>query len=88
MKLWHSQTYKLETSLNYSLDRVWSVDIGKDSSNTLAIGCDTGSVVVKIGSDEPVVSIKYIYLLNHLFPDIKCLIHLSFNSIPATATVR
>lgn len=53
--------------MNYGLDRVWSVDICKDSSNTLAIGCDTGSVVVKIGSDEPVVSInngKVIYAKN------------------------
>ncbi|KAL4488970.1 hypothetical protein ABPG72_005757 [Tetrahymena utriculariae] len=67
VKLWHSQTYRLETSLNYNLDRVWSVDICKDSSNMLAIGCDEGSVIVKIGSDEPVVSInngKIIYAKN------------------------
>ncbi|EGR29953.1 hypothetical protein IMG5_145440 [Ichthyophthirius multifiliis] len=57
-KIWHSQTFKLETSLNYNLDRVWSLDVCKDSSNVIAIGCDEGSVIVKIGSDEPVVSLK------------------------------
>ncbi|EGR29436.1 hypothetical protein IMG5_155860 [Ichthyophthirius multifiliis] len=70
VKIWHQQTFKLESSLNYNLDRVWSVDICKDSSNIIAIGCDEGSVIVKIGSDEPVVSLKqfsFIYLFSYFF---------------------
>ncbi len=40
------------------LDRVWSIDIGKENSNIIAFGFDEGTVVIKIGSDEPVVSMK------------------------------
>lgn len=47
IRFWHSNTYKLETSLNYNMERVWSLDIGKD--NTIAFGFDEGTVVVKIG---------------------------------------
>ena len=42
------------------MDRVWCVDYSRDGSNTLAFGFDEGAMVVKIGSDEPVVSMKYI----------------------------
>lgn len=58
VKFWHSVTYKLETTLNYNLERVWSIDIGKENSNIIAIGYDEGTVVIKIGSDEPVVSMN------------------------------
>ena len=58
VKFWHSQTFKVETSLNYNLERIWAIDIGKDNSNVLAIGYDEGTVVIKIGSDEPIVSMK------------------------------
>ena len=54
-KIWHSTTYRLETSLNYMLDRLWSLAVLK-GSNSVAIGYDEGTVVVKLGSDEPVVS--------------------------------
>lgn len=40
------------------MDRAWSIDIGKENSNIVAIGYDEGTVVIKIGSDEPVVSMK------------------------------
>jgi coatomer subunit beta' len=59
IRFWHSQTYKLESNLNYNMDRIWSIDLSKDSSNLIAFGFDDGTVVVKIGSDEPVVSMKY-----------------------------
>jgi coatomer subunit beta' len=54
-KVWHSTTYRLETSLNYMLDRLWSIAVLK-GSNSVALGYDEGTVVVKLGSDEPVVS--------------------------------
>lgn len=40
-------------------ERVWSMDVSKDSSNFMAFGFDEGTVVVKIGSDEPIVSMKF-----------------------------
>jgi len=40
------------------MDRVWSIDTVKDNSNIIAIGYDEGTTVIKIGSDEPVVSMN------------------------------
>jgi len=54
-KLWHSTTYRLETSLNYMQERLWSIGVMK-GSNTVALGYDEGTVVIKLGSDDPVVS--------------------------------
>ena len=54
-KIWHATTYKLEQSLNYMLERLWSISILK-GTNTVALGYDEGTVVVKLGSDDPVVS--------------------------------
>jgi coatomer subunit beta' len=56
-KLWHATTFRLETSLNYMLDRLWSIAVlPKGGSNVVALGYDEGAVVLKLGSDEPVVS--------------------------------
>ena len=38
------------------MERIWSMDVSKD--NLMAFGFDEGTVVVKIGSDEPVVSMN------------------------------
>lgn len=63
---WNSNTYKKEHTFSNSkfnlkkdMDRAWSIDTVKDNSNIIAIGYDEGTVVIKIGSDEPVVSMKY-----------------------------
>lgn len=58
MKIWNSQTFKLETSLFCNLERAWSIDVGKENSNIIAIGFDEGTVVYKIGSDEPIASMN------------------------------
>mmetsp|Transcript_28883 Transcript_28883/g.52596 ORF Transcript_28883/g.52596 Transcript_28883/m.52596 type:complete len:898 (-) Transcript_28883:141-2834(-) len=55
VKLWHASTYRLETTLTYPLERVWSVAVMK-GSNAAAIGYDEGTVVIKLGSEEPIVS--------------------------------
>lgn len=36
----------------------WVVDSSHENSNIIGIGFDEGSVIVRIGSDEPVVSIS------------------------------
>ncbi|KRW99243.1 WD40-repeat-containing domain [Pseudocohnilembus persalinus] len=58
VKFWHSSTYKLETTLNYNMDRAWSINICQDNPNIVAIGYDEGTVVIKIGSDEPIASMN------------------------------
>lgn len=55
VKMWHSTTYRLESTLNYGMERVWAVGCIK-GSNGLAIGYDEGCVMVKLGREEPVVS--------------------------------
>ncbi|PAV92208.1 hypothetical protein WR25_08988 [Diploscapter pachys] len=55
VRLWHANTYRLETTLNYGLERVWCIQAQK-GSNTVAIGYDEGSVVLKLGREEPAVS--------------------------------
>lgn len=36
----------------------WTVDTSRENSNIIGIGFDEGSVIVRIGSDEPVVSLS------------------------------
>lgn len=48
-------TCRLETTLNYGLERVWCIHALR-GSNTIAIGYDEGSVTVKLGREEPAVS--------------------------------
>lgn len=55
VKLWHSSTYKLEQSLNYGLERAWCVSYQK-SKQHIAIGYDDGMVVLKMGREQPAVS--------------------------------
>jgi len=77
VRIWHSDTYRLEKTLNYGLERVWSLGSLKGKkknhqhhfffhtfyflltflgSNLLAVGYDEGTVVLKLGSEEPAVS--------------------------------
>ncbi|VDL75043.1 unnamed protein product [Nippostrongylus brasiliensis] len=55
VRLWHASTYRLETTLNYGLERVWCIQAQR-GSNTVAIGYDEGSVTLKLGREEPAVS--------------------------------
>lgn len=47
VRVWHSSTYRLETALNYGLERVWALARLR-GSNDVAIGYDEGSVIVKV----------------------------------------
>ena len=55
VRIWHAGTYRLESSLNYGFERVWTISSMKGSNN-VAIGYDEGSVMVKVGREEPAVS--------------------------------
>ena len=58
VKIWHSSTYRLETTLNYGLERVWSI-AHQRGSNDVAIGYDEGSVMIKVGGAYVALTIKY-----------------------------
>ncbi|KAL7299310.1 hypothetical protein TKK_0007889 [Trichogramma kaykai] len=55
VRIWHAGTYRLESPLNYGFERVWTIACMKGSNN-VAIGYDEGSVMVKVGREEPAVS--------------------------------
>ncbi|KAK2626390.1 hypothetical protein QTJ16_004652 [Diplocarpon rosae] len=55
VKIWHANTYRLEQSLNYGLERAWCVSYQRGKQG-VAVGFDEGAVVVKMGREEPAVS--------------------------------
>lgn len=55
VRLWHANTYRLESTLNYGLERVWTVAMMKGSNN-VALGYDEGSIIIKLGREEPAMS--------------------------------
>lgn len=55
VRVWHSNTYRLETSLNYGFERVWTIACMKGTNN-IALGYDEGSIIIKVGREEPAMS--------------------------------
>jgi coatomer subunit beta' len=48
IKIWNSNTYRLENTLSYSLERAWCTSLRKDA-NEVAVGFDEGVVVINVG---------------------------------------
>ncbi|VTZ67291.1 coatomer subunit beta, putative [Plasmodium chabaudi chabaudi] len=66
VKIWNSSMYKLESTLNYNMDKCWSI-CAKKTKNDLCIGYDEGLVVIQMGSDKPIYTMfknKIIYIKN------------------------
>ncbi|GIY73245.1 coatomer subunit beta' [Caerostris darwini] len=55
VRIWHANTYRLESTLNYNLERVWAISCLKGSNNVV-IGYDEGSILIKLGREEPAMS--------------------------------
>jgi len=55
VRLWHANTYRLENTLNYGLERVWTISCLR-GSNDVSIGYDEGSILIKLGREEPAMS--------------------------------
>lgn len=55
IKVWRANTYRLETTISYGLERVWCIAVQK-GSNIIGIGYDEGCVAIKLGREEPAVS--------------------------------
>lgn len=55
VKIWNMNTYRLEQTFNYGMGRVWTIASLKNSS-TLAVGYDNGTMVLKLGAEEPAMS--------------------------------
>ena len=63
VKIWHSSTYRLETTLNYGLERVWSIAHMR-GSNDIGIGYDEGSVMIKVSLRVLSAWIVFCFLVN------------------------
>lgn len=55
VRIWHSGTYRLEVSLNYGFERVWTIACMRGTNN-VALGYDEGSIIIKVGREEPAMS--------------------------------
>ena len=55
VRLWHSTTYRPESTLNYGLERAWTVS-PTYNANKLAVGYDEGTIVIKLGNEKPIAS--------------------------------
>eukprot|EP00039_Didymoeca_costata_P000221 m.44624 g.44624 ORF g.44624 m.44624 type:complete len:899 (+) comp10127_c0_seq1:120-2816(+) len=55
VRVWHANTYRQENTLNYGLERVWSMSY-RPGSNNIVIGYDEGTIMIKLGREEPAVS--------------------------------
>ncbi|KAE9402636.1 Coatomer, beta' subunit [Gymnopus androsaceus JB14] len=56
VKIWNANTYRIENTLSYALERAWCVALHK-TANEVAVGYDEGVVVIKLGKDEPTFSV-------------------------------
>lgn len=57
IKLWDSTTYKLLDTIRYNLERAWCVSYQRGEQG-VAVGFDDGAVVVKLGRDDPAISMQ------------------------------
>lgn len=55
INIWNAITFKLETFLNYGLQRVWAIH-ALPESNYVAFGFDEATMVIKIGKEAPMAS--------------------------------
>jgi len=55
VKVWNASTYRLEQTLNYGLERSWCVAYVRGQQE-IGFGFDEGIVVLKMGREEPVMS--------------------------------
>eukprot|EP00916_Digyalum_oweni_P027240 GHVL01044648.1.p1 GENE.GHVL01044648.1~~GHVL01044648.1.p1 ORF type:complete len:845 (+),score=91.68 GHVL01044648.1:63-2597(+) len=57
MRIWRSSTYRMEYTLNYLMERTWTIGILR-GSNLIAMGYDEGVMVIRLGSEAPVASMS------------------------------
>ena len=53
--MWNSQTYKHVNQLNFGLKRIWAMSAVPEN-NAVAFGFDEGTVVIKIGKENPLAT--------------------------------
>ena len=57
VNVWHTSTYRMESSLNYAMGRIWGMDCD-EATNSIALATDDGTVVLKLSSEKPAASMQ------------------------------
>eukprot|EP00744_Colponema_vietnamica_P001875 GILI01003044.1.p1 GENE.GILI01003044.1~~GILI01003044.1.p1 ORF type:complete len:1825 (-),score=764.15 GILI01003044.1:251-5320(-) len=57
VRIWHANTYRLETTVSYNMERLWSISVLR-GSHSVALGYDDGTIVIKMGNEDPVASMN------------------------------
>jgi coatomer subunit beta' len=47
IRIWHANTYRLENTLNYGFERVWTLAYQR-GQNVIGIGYDEGTIAIKV----------------------------------------
>jgi coatomer subunit beta' len=56
-KFWNINTFKLEDSRLFGYETIWDI-ASQASQNMVAFGCEEGTMVVRMGSDQPLAAFK------------------------------
>jgi len=56
-KFWNVNTFKLEDSRLFGYETIWDI-AAQPSQNMIAFGCEEGTMVVRMGSDQPLAAFK------------------------------
>jgi coatomer subunit beta' len=56
-KFWNINTFKLEDSRLFGYEIIWDI-CSQTSQNMVAFGCEEGTMVVRMGSDQPLATFK------------------------------
>ena len=51
VRIWHANTYRLENTLDYGLDRAWVIAVAK-GLNVIGMGYDEGGVMIKVSAHD------------------------------------
>jgi coatomer subunit beta' len=56
-KFWNINTFKLEDTKSFGYDTIWDL-AAQESQNMIALGCEEGTLVMRMGSDQPLAVFK------------------------------
>ena len=57
VKFWNINSFKLEDSKMFGYDTVWDIAV-QSENNMIAFGCNEGTLVMRMGSDQPLAIFK------------------------------
>jgi len=80
VRLWHANTYRLESTLNYGLERVWTIACLKGSNN-VGIGYDEGSILIKVSINLGALGALNSCIINSKVLSSFCLLRLAEKSL-------